>query len=260
MAQLCRVYLLVCSLLFFCNISFTVDAQEVSKKFVFCYENKSFPPHFFGESINVPNKNPGIMIDILRALDKKIDKININYIRQPWARCLNGLKQGTITAIVGSYSIKRASFSVYPTQNGVIDKTKAFDHVATCLIHSKKEKVIWNGKQFVSNKALSVAIPLGYSVKKKLESLNVSIYQTSSLDTAYELLKSNRVLMSIIDCNAKKIPEFATLIPLPIREHHGYLIVSKTFYRENKKLSNKIWQVLANIDKQKYRENYENKQ
>ena len=239
-------------------LSNSAYSEEISQKIVFCYENKSFPPHFLGESMLVPKENPGAVIDILKDLDKKLKTIHIVYVRQPWSRCLQELKLGEVTAVLGSFSDKRAEYGAYPERDGYLDKSKAFDYLATCFIRNKDQKVTWDGKKVNTKEQLTVAIPLGYAVKKNLEKLGFAIYQTNSLESSYHLLKSNRVLLSIIDCESKKLPGFATVIKPPVREHYGYMILNKFFYQSNPTLSNDIWDELAKFDKKKYRAKYLN--
>lgn len=240
-------------------IAFTGNSTLAANKPVeitFCYENKEFFPHFLGNSTVVPRDNPGVVVDTLRELDIKESRINIKFIRQPWARCLKGLVLGSVSAVVGSYSTERAKYGVYPKKRNKIDHTRAFSKLATCLLHKKSEKIMWDGEKLILESPLTVAVPRGYKIAKKLQNMGFTIYITDSLDHAHKLLFFNRVAASISDCTFQNFPAFITMNKAPIRNHYGHLILNHSFYNKNKVLSESLWDELQKIDKQKYYQSY----
>jgi len=232
-----------------CN---TASASSKPVDLVFCYENKEFIPHFIGNSTIVPRDNPGVVIDILRELDLVERRVNIKFIRQPWARCLKALQSGSVSAVLGSYSAEREKFGVYPTVGNQIDQSRAFASATTCLLHQKSENINWDGETLKLESALTVAVPRGYSITKKLQNLGFIIYTTDSLDDAHKLLFFDRVAASISDCTFKNFPSFITMNKIPIRNHYGYLILNLSFYDENKGLSERLWNKLQKIDRKKH--------
>jgi len=240
-------------------IAFTGNSTLAANKpveIIFCYENKEFFPHFLGNSTVVPPENPGVVVDILRELDIKESRINIKFIRQPWARCLKGLLLGSVSAVVGSYSTERAKYGVYPKKRNKIDHTRAFSKLATCLLHQKSEKILWDGEKLILESPLTVAVPRGYKIAKMLQNMGFTIYITDSLSHAHNLLFFNRVAASISDCTFKNFPAFITMNKAPIRNHYGHFILSISFYNKNKSLSESLWDELQKIDKQKYYQSY----
>ncbi len=240
-------------------IAFTSNSILAANKpveIIFCYENKEFIPHFLGDSTVVPHENPGVVVDILRELDIKDRRINIKFIRQPWSRCLKDLASGSVSAVVGSYSTEREKYGVYPKKRNKIDHTRTFSKIATCLLHQKSEKIIWDGDKLILESPLTVAVPRGYKIAEKLQNMGFTIYITDSLGHAHKLLFFNRVAASISDCTFKNFPAFITMNKTPIRNHYGYLILNFSFYYQNKELSESLWDELQKIDKQKYYQSY----
>ncbi len=231
-------------------------ATNQSVELLFCYENKEFTPHFFGNSTLVPSKNPGVVVDILRALDIEETRVIIKFIRQPWARCLKDLESGNVSAVVGSYSIKRAIYGAYPRKENKIDLTRAFSNLSTCLLHQKTEKVRWDGEKLTFKSPITIAIPRGYKIIRKLEDMGFTAYITDSLDQAHKLLFFGRVAASISDCTFKNYPATITMNNTPIRNHYGHLILNRSFYNKNRLLSESLWDKLQKIDKQSYYQNY----
>jgi polar amino acid transport system substrate-binding protein len=75
--------MLLCILTIF-NLAFA----NTQTNLLFCYEDKSLPPYFLGESADVPKDKPGATIELMRQLDLKFSELNIKYIRKPWKKML----------------------------------------------------------------------------------------------------------------------------------------------------------------------------
>lgn len=243
------------------NIAFACNSTVAANnpvELIFCYENKEFIPHFMGNSTVVPPENPGVVVDILRELDIKESRINIEFIRKPWVRCLKDLASGNVSAVIGSYSSEREKYGVYPKIENKIDHTRAFANVTTCLLHHKSEKIMWDGEKLKLKSPLTVAVPRGYKIAKKLKNMGFIIYITDSLDQAHKLLFFNRVATSISDCTFENFPVYITMNKTPVRNHYGYLILNISFYNKNKILSERLWDHIQKIDKQKHYRNYLN--
>ncbi|WP_140605712.1 hypothetical protein [Litorilituus lipolyticus] len=231
-------------------------AENSPLTFLFCYENKEFYPHFTGNSTTVPSENAGTVVDILIELNQKVNEININFIRKPWARCLSMLKTGEVTAIIGSYSKDRATYGRYPMKGKQLDNSRAFEVLSTCLLKHDSALLSWDGKKLFFESPPVIAIPYGYHITEQLQQLGFIVYKTDSLKTAYTLLKGKRVSASIIDCKTKAIPDNSQLNTTPIREHDGYFIINNDFYNAHPNLSEKIWNTLSQINKKEHYSNY----
>ncbi len=253
----CYAEYIILAILIAFTENFAVNASE-PVELIFCYENKEFIPHYMESSTIVPHERPGVVIDILRELDTKVDDVIFTYIRQPWARCLKSLASNKVSAVVGSHSSEREKYGAYPKKGIEIDQRRAFGTISTCLLYQKTEQVTWNEQKLKREKSLTLAVPRGYKIGKKLQNLGFSLYITNSLDHAHKLLFSNRVSASISDCTFKRFPAHIIMDKAPIRKHYGFLVLSKNFYVKNEYLSEKLWDTLQQIDKSKHYQNYLN--
>ena len=70
------------------------------------YENKATYPYYLGNNNIVDDKNPGLAIDALRSIEKKLD-IKFNFKREPGIRGQNKLKKNKIDLLLfASYKKK----------------------------------------------------------------------------------------------------------------------------------------------------------
>jgi len=242
-------------LVFSCHIMAEVSSPT---QFIYCYETTELLPHFTGNSLKVPKKNPGAAIEILQELDARLAEVKITFVRRPWLRCLRDLAAGKVTAVIGSYSAERGKFASFPYSGGKLDKRFAFSKTETCLLQQKSAAIDWDGKKYTFEKKHTIAIPRGYKLIKNLQAHGFDVYKASSANNAHELLFTRRVAASVSLCDFTAYPEYIVKNPIPIRTHHGYLMFSKVFFREYSKLGDHIWQVLKGINKGAFYLKYQN--
>jgi len=211
-------------------------------EFNFCYENKEFFPHFLGDSTLVPQDRPGALIEALQQLNKMVPEVAFSFTRKPWARCLSLLENGGVSAVIGSFSEERSQFAVYPLKDGQLDVSKAIDNLSTCF-------VVLRSSQLTMKEVTTVAVPYGYIVSGQLKNAGFEVYETDSLTLAHQLLVSKRVSASVIDCNNSIENKVLMILPEPIREHQGYLMLSKKFYQQSPELAKNLWNKLSKLDR-----------
>ena len=123
-----------------------VTAQATTLKF--CYESKELLPHYRGEGILTPSEKPGAAIEIMQKLDEMLSNVHIEFVREPWKRCLNDLKLGKVDALIARHSVSREVFAKYPkTSKNELDNERAISSTATCFIHKKNVPLKWNGHE-----------------------------------------------------------------------------------------------------------------
>lgn len=239
----------------------SVQASEPTQ-LNFCYEDKPLPPYFLGSGVTVPSEMPGATIEMLQFLDKQHSDVNWVFHREPWKRCLEGLKKGRFDAIVASHTQSRQQFSSYPTKNGELDKTRSMGYHATCLLSRLDTHVEWQDGHLVNGKDLSIAIPRGYSVGDIIEKWNVKAHVSDSAFQSRHLLTQQRVDLSLTICGLinnevdfYKKRGLQLILP-PVQQKYGFLVFSNDFYMSHQKLAEKLWNSLTKLDHKSYYHRY----
>lgn len=243
-------YILIFKSVIFCN-------SAAAKELVFCYEDKDVAPMFLGVGQEIPIEQPDASVEILRLLDKVIDDVEIKFVQKPWRRCLNDLEFNRVNAVIASYRIGRESFAVYPMGEDAQPNTNfAVSKFDSCLIGRYKFRKEWESREVFQTKAFTIAVPNGYGLSDALKKEPFFVHNTFSKDKAFELLEKGVVdasvdLCQVGDTKTSSYPykknEVSPIYP-PYESTYGYLAFSHAFYKENPKLSAKMWQWLSKYD------------
>lgn len=222
----------------------------------FCYEDKQLLPYYAGNSSNVPEL-PGASIEHLRAAASATG-VNLQLVRLPWLRCLQGLEDNSIDALIASVEPERLHYTVYPKlANGEPDTTRAFNQLGLCLAHRFDNPIA--DKINSKTEQLSIARALGYRPISMPN--NALIIGVHSIEKALELVVSKRVDATTMLCQLNGIDakeHHLNLLPIqllypPIHQSFGYLMLSNRFYQRYPQLSEKLWDALPKtLDKARY--------
>lgn len=224
-----------------------VTAQATTLKF--CYESKELLPHYRGEGILTPSEKPGAAIEIMQKLDEMLSTVHIEFVREPWKRCLNDLKLGKVDALIARHSVSREVFAKYPkTSKNELDNERAISSTATCFIHKKNVPLKWDGHDLYVDLPQGISLPRGYSLVEDLKKKGFQIYETVSVKQAHELLFKGRVGISLSDCQHKELPTDYVENKKPLVENYGYLVFSQQFYSLYPNLAEDLWNQLMKID------------
>jgi len=218
---------------------------------VVSYENKATYPYY-----TKPNsKQLGLAIDALKSIEKKLD-VKFIFVREPGVRGLKKLAVNKVDLLLfASYNKDRDKIAVYPKKNGVIDSSKKSMELGYYLYTLKDSNLSWNGKEFLNLNG-KIGTTRGYSIIKFLRKLNIDISESNSNEIDILKLLKHRVVgvvnqSSKIDLYLKKHPEIALKIKKvypAIQKKPYYIIVSKKFYKNHKKLAIQIWELMKNLD------------
>jgi len=55
------------------------------------YEDKEQPPYYMGNTMEVLASNPGVAVEMVKAVEKRVPNLVINLVRAPWKRCTTQL-------------------------------------------------------------------------------------------------------------------------------------------------------------------------
>ncbi|WP_438465473.1 substrate-binding periplasmic protein [Marinomonas sp. PE14-40] len=240
----------VCFTLF---IFFTSSLHALTLTFAF--EDKQQPPYYLGEGSKVLENQPGIAVEMLQILDKRMPEFEIKFIRMPWKRALYSLKSNRVDGIFNaSYKTERLDFGWYPTKDfqlsGPIDTDRRITSISYSLYHLKSSPINWSG-DWQDLKTELVGAPLGYSIVGDLQKKGIKVEQSSSTKSNLLMLSTKRMKVvalqtvtadSFLSSQSKNTNYNAIekLSP-PLVSKPYYLMLSKSFVAEHPTLSQKIW-------------------
>ena len=238
--------------------SFPVYAEK--PEFVFAFEDKEGFPAYLGNGHEVPVDNPGIDIEVLRLVEQQVP-IKLVFIRLPWKRCLVELGAGRVSAVEASYKKDREKLGVYPRKpDGVVDSSKRLTSETYSLYTRKGSTLRYDlhTKKVVNLKGL-LGAQSGYSIVEELRKLGHNIEESESIFTNLQKLAIGRVdgiitQQSQTDFQIKKYPKkFASIIKTepPIKTKPYYFIISHQFAKKYPKLTQQIWDTVAELRKTK---------
>jgi len=117
----------------FCLLALPAAANTVTLRFV--YEDRPLFPYYLGDGSSQP-RWPGVTIELLRQLEKKVPGLKISFERMPWQRCLASVKKGSADAVVASYRKDREDTGVFPWLASGPIRACAWTATTTCCTSS----------------------------------------------------------------------------------------------------------------------------
>ncbi len=233
-------------------------AYASSEKIIIAYENREQYPYYLGYTTKIPSK-PGVAVEMVMLLEKRIPNLKISLIRRPWKRCLFLLQRGEVDGVFkATFKPERMHIGSFPMKNGKVDISKKMVVISNSLYTPRDSEIIWDGK--ILNIKGSVCAPLGYSIVDNLKSWGVTVTES---DTSYDCLQklaANRISAAALqdvkgDAWLIKYPEkFKEIVKLspPLTTKAQYLMLSHSFVNSKPKLSEKIWNMIAEIRKAEF--------
>lgn len=205
-------------------------------------------PFIMGASNKIRAKDPGITIDLLRMVEKKL-QVRFVIKRVPWARAQQSLEMNRTDGIfLASFQPDRMKIGVYPMKNGQVDPSRKIA-LRNYVFYTYKESALhWDGKT-VQGVTDSIGIIRGAAVGKYFSKMNTPTEEFNSPEQEMKMLAARRLvavaeLENIGDAVLKKSPdEFSNIIKVstPIQENPYYLMFSHQFYNQHPDLAEKIW-------------------
>lgn len=232
----------------------TCIGQAQATELTFACENKQDFPTVMGNSEKVLDENPGMAVEAVRILEKKLS-LKINIRRLPWKRCLNELEQGRVQGLFTiSFKEKRKKLGMYPEKNGKVDPSRRFTSASYALYKLKGSDVNFDGTDFI-NITGRVGAPSGFSIVDDLKKRGLAVNESPSTEHDFKKMISGRLqAVAALEMNGdyylladkefnKKIEKVTPLIVMK----PYYFIVSNQFYKEKPQLAEKIFETIAEI-------------
>ena len=223
------------------------------KEVVLVYENENNPPYALGNGKAIDFSRPGITLELLKKIEKKLD-VKFIFKRVPWKRALLMIQTDNADGLFhASFKQERAKYAVYPTLNNLPDSDKSIMSNSYFLYTKKDSKLSWDGKKFINLNG-KIGITKGFSIIDTLKDPE-KIDLCSDLSTSLTKLNLDAVqgivnLENRVDSMLLKNKELFNnikKIKKPLRTKPYYLVFSKKFYDNNKQIVEAIWSEIKNM-------------
>lgn len=238
--------------LIFVSLCSSAYAEPISISIA--YEEKSNPPYSTGDGWSIPTEKPGINVEVLKGLEKKLN-IRIEFSRYNWKRCLKMLESDEVNGIFeASFKPERMSIGVYPMKNGEPDPAKRLMRNSYVLYKLKNSQVEWDGKTF-KNLTKPIGATASYSIVGDLKEMGVNVAEVYTQSDNLRILLGGRVdgvaeLETMTDMLLKRNPdEYKNIVKVspPIRTKDYYVIFSHQFAQKNLQAVESIWNELQRV-------------
>ena len=217
------------------------------------YEDKQTYPFTIGTGTIIDKEKPGVTIEVLRTLEKKLN-VKFYFKREQGIRGQKSLKTNkTDMLLFASYKKEREEMGVYPknSNNKIDTRLKAMD-LSYVLYTLKDSGLSWDGEKFINLKG-KIGATKGYSIIPFLKEKGVTVSEnTSNLGDPRKLI-AKRIQgfanqESKIDPYLRQHPSYGAKIKKispPLKTKPYYILFSHSFYKKYPKLAKKIWKLTA---------------
>jgi polar amino acid transport system substrate-binding protein len=244
-----KKYILACCLVL--SVSGPSFAETI---FRVAYGDKGTPPYYNGDGRVIPSKRPGLVIELINLIGKKLD-LDVRYVRKPWADVLTALEANEVDAIFdASFVHARQLIGRYPMERGQPASEKSLYKRNYSLYVMKDSTLKWNGIH-MSGLERSVGAKKGFAILRDLEMRRI---KTASVETRLEgfaQLKSGEI-SAFADLEIEGDAflgdhwnEYQDVkkIRRPLKSKYYYLMMSHEFYQKNPDLAQAIWNEIPNM-------------
>ena len=219
----------------------------------------SDPPYVYGDE-KISDNYPGITIEILRLIEKKI---HVKFIieKLPWKRVVHEVKLNKLDGgFHFSFKENRKAFVAYPILNGKNSANPKYSisNRSYVLYKLKEENLQWDGEQIMMSPNRNIGVIRGSSIIEKIITLG---YKPFEVNTDMQLIKglikgrylAFIALENMLDPKIKLLQSkekiFIEKLPPSVVSKPYYIAFSKKFYQEHPKISWKIWKTIEEIKK-----------
>ena len=225
------------TLLFVVGATRLVYASESLKV---CVPDQSVPPFYFVQD----NRVSGLTLNHLNALFEQpnLSDIGIEYIPEPWQRCLKDIESGGVDMLVAGYSQERAMKAVYPDSMGFDLDESVFSYAQICLVKKASDQWSWDGEKLVDKDQVILGLEPGFLIPEERMTETVErVVSVWDVSQKYELVKLDRVDAVLTVCGVMDevnipdraiIPSDLDVVFPPYIDSPVYLVFSAAFYRQ----------------------------
>lgn len=244
-----RLVLILCAT-FAASLPYISTAAAVEMKF--CTENKPQLPYLVGEGPDFNMDKPGLSVEMVRMAVKRAGAKAI-FVRQPWKRCLVGLKVGFFDGVFnGSFKSERLQFGQYPMIGDKPDPSRRVTTMSYSLYRIIDTAPDFDGEKFHEING-AIGAPLGYSIVADLRAKGLKVHESTKTEKDFEKLVAGRVVAVAAQTTTGdallatgRFPKIEKIEP-PLVVKPYYTLLSHQFIKAHKVMAETFWRELAAI-------------
>lgn len=218
-----------------------------------CYEDTSVYPWITGD-------DQGLLLFEMHLVEQELGR-KFEFIRLPWKRCQQEVRQGSVQAAMGaSFKRERMAWGTYPMNaDGTPNKELRLFVDSFYIFRRSDSPVRWVQQQLKNLGAQVVGAQLGYSVGADLAAAGYPIKYFPSSDDLVRLLDRGLLQVAVLQNHEamnilKHSPALAKTIMKegePVKTAEQYLLFNTDFYQRETPLVHAIWQAVERVRKSK---------
>ncbi len=210
-------------------------------------------PYLLGTKQAFDKEKPGIAIEAMKLLGDAL-QIEFKFVRRPWRRCLNDLKQGQFDALVyAGFSAELEEYGKFPKRDDKVDEDRRLFTEKWMLYKRQRDSLPWQG--FISRDIEPVGTILGAGIIKELQRFHVRFEEAKDLESNFRKLLLRRVrTVAATDLSGsfvlrKEANEFRDIVELQpeMAKNNYYLMFSQQFHKKYPAFAEIIWNTLSSI-------------
>jgi polar amino acid transport system substrate-binding protein len=178
----------------------------------------------------------------------------LQFVTQPWKRCLQGVQRGIYAGVVGpAASLEYRSFLAFPRDREKVDGLRSLGVTTLVVYRRVGTQASWDGRRFEHIQGPVLYLSGRSTIRKKLDEHGVPSvdYARDSQQLALMLLNERGSLAIDHRSEVEKVirlPEFQghfDVLPVPFGKAHIYFAVGLDTYRQQRQLFEAIWTEIA---------------
>jgi len=218
-------------------------------KMKFAAEDKDLYPTYLGSGTDTLADKPGVTVELIRLVAKDIG-VEPVFVRAPWRRCMELLKEGEVDAVInGSFSSARMEFGAFPMQGEKPDDARK-SHVWTYTLYRKKgNQVSWDGSKF-ANVDGPLGTPLGYSIVADLKKMNLEVDESGDGEANLRKLSAGRIAGAVLlrEATDPLLKKFADVeLQSPVAAKSYFIMLSHQLVKKDPAFAEKFWTRFAEV-------------
>lgn len=184
--------------------------------------------------------------------------VKVEFVSQPWKRCLADLQRGQHDAALGvSFRPERLEIGAFPLRaNEQPDERFRMRRESYSVYKLAPQPLTWDGKAITAPAGTEPVIgaPSGYSIVEQLRGMGMKVDEgTRGIDSNLDKLIKGRVHAVALptgegDDALKREPRWGQVVQKlepPLVEKSYFLIYSRAFFAAHEPLARRLWDELA---------------
>lgn len=219
-----------------------MGGPALAGSFSVCVSDEDFPPFTY------PRHESESQTLIRRAAERQ--GLRVEYVAQPWRRCLAGVQHDLYSAVAGAAATPEyREFMAFPLHAGLADPQRALGTTRIMVFRTRDSRAAWDGRRFRGLDKPLLYLSGRTTLKVLLARMAVPTVDTArnSRQLALMLLKGRGSLAIDHDYQVARLlamPEFRgrlEVLPTPLAEGAIYLAVGRQVYESHSQTVEAIW-------------------